>query len=213
MDDLMDDKPHCVVVGAGIVGVTIGIDLLQRGFAVTLIDPNGPVSMTSSGNAGGFGVTEVMPIAGPGVAWKIPGWLLNPRGPLFIRWGHLPALIPWLSYFRKVSTREEVNRIAAVMTGFLGECMTDTRRLVASAGLNHLLTEKGSLTVYRSRSAFARDRLEWEVKKEQGVQFEYLDHQQISKMEPALANANYGWFAPDWCNTIDPYRLGMGLFS
>ncbi|NKB75500.1 MAG: FAD-dependent oxidoreductase [Gammaproteobacteria bacterium] len=210
---MLGDKPHCTVVGAGIVGITIGIDLLQRGFSVTLIDPNGPASMTSSGNAGGFGVTEVMPVAGPGMVWRIPSWLMDPRGPLAIRWKHLPAIYPWLAHFLKVSKREEVNRIAGVMSGFLAECMTDSRKLFVDAGLAHLLTEKGALTVYRSRAAFVKDRLEWEVKQKHGIRLEYLNQQQINEMEPALVNANHGWFTPDWCNTIDPYRLGVGLFS
>ena len=41
-----------LVIGSGIVGICTGIELIERGHSVTLIDPNDPGSQTSYGNAG-----------------------------------------------------------------------------------------------------------------------------------------------------------------
>ena len=83
---------HVLVIGAGIIGIACSIRLTQSGYQVTVVDSESPASMTSRGNAAGFGYTEVMPIAGPGVWKKLPGWLLDPLGPLFVK----PTVIPEL---------------------------------------------------------------------------------------------------------------------
>ena len=41
-----------VIIGSGIVGICTAVELINRGFSVTLIDPNEPGSQTSYGNAG-----------------------------------------------------------------------------------------------------------------------------------------------------------------
>lgn len=41
-----------IVLGAGIVGVSVALHLQQRGWQVTLIDRQGPGEATSFGNAG-----------------------------------------------------------------------------------------------------------------------------------------------------------------
>ena len=86
----------CLVVGAGIIGIACGLELLKRGKSVLILDENPPGSMTSAGNAGGLGITEVMPIASPVVSRRVPGWLIDPYGPLAIKSSHLPRMVPWL---------------------------------------------------------------------------------------------------------------------
>ncbi len=207
------DKPDCAVVGAGIIGICCGISLLQRGYAVTLYDPEPPGSMTSSGNAGGFGFTDVMPMAAPGLVWRVPRWLLDPCGPLFIRPGHLPSLLPWLVRFQAMSNRKQVERLSAALSTLLRQSMLDTRELVANAGLESIFTENGAITVYKTRAAFERDALEWQAKIDCGVDARELGVEQIRSMEPALENARYGWFTPQWCNTTDPHGFVTRLWE
>ena len=207
------DKPDCAVVGAGIIGICCGISLLQRGYAVTLYDPEPPGSMTSSGNAGGFGFTDVMPMAAPGLVWRVPRWLLDPCGPLFIRPGHLPSLLPWLVRFQAMSNRKQVERLSVALSTLLRQSMLDTRELVASAGLESIFTENGAITVYKTRAAFEKDELEWRTKIDCGVDARELGVEQIRSMEPALENARYGWFTPQWCNTTDPQGFVTRLWE
>ena len=49
----------------------------------------------SFGNAGGIAFCEVTPTIHPRILLKIPGWLLDPLGPLTIRWSYLPRALPW----------------------------------------------------------------------------------------------------------------------
>jgi len=43
---------HAAVIGAGIIGICAAAYLQRAGFAVTLVDPEEPGTMTSYGNAG-----------------------------------------------------------------------------------------------------------------------------------------------------------------
>jgi D-amino-acid dehydrogenase len=207
----MQDNPHSVVIGAGVIGIACGISLLEKGHRVTIYDPEPPGSMTSSGNAGGFGFTEVMPMAGPGVSWRVPGWLLDPCGPLFIRPGQLPSLVPWLWRFHRLSKLEHVEKISHALKDILRSSMLDTRELVKKCGLESLFVENGMITVYKSEQGFRRDRLEWDTKKARGIEVIELDSVGIREMEPALENANFGAYTPQWCNTPDPFKFTTSL--
>ena len=84
------------ILGAGIVGICSALSLLERGYAVELIDRSAPGSGASSGNAGVVSPWSCIPQSMPGVWKKIPTWLLKSDGPLTVRWGYLPAVVPWL---------------------------------------------------------------------------------------------------------------------
>ena len=60
------------------------------------MDTRPPSEYCSYGNAGILSPGSCVPLATPGVQWKVPGYLADPMGPLTIRWGYLPRAAPWL---------------------------------------------------------------------------------------------------------------------
>jgi D-amino-acid dehydrogenase len=201
----------CLVVGAGIIGITCGLELLKRGKSVLILDENPPGSMTSAGNAGGLGITEVMPVASPGVTRKVPGWLFDPCGPLAIKWSHLPSMAPWLWRFHRQSSFANMSANARALRDLLSSCMVDTRELLRQSGLSGVLTENGALTVFPSQASFDNNRLEWRIKQENGVDATRVDKLAIHDLEPNLRNVHSGWFTPAWCNVEDPLALATSL--
>src|ERR1700747_3050140 len=83
-------QTRVVIIGAGIVGIACASFLRRDGHSVTVLDPNGPGEGASYGNAGCLNGSSVVPIAMPGVLRQVPRWLLDPTGPLSIRWRYLP---------------------------------------------------------------------------------------------------------------------------
>ncbi len=55
----------------------------------------------------------------PGMWKRVPRWLLDPLGPLTVRWRYAPVVLPWLVRMLQHSTREEVTRIAAALRSLL----------------------------------------------------------------------------------------------
>ena len=88
-------SPHATIIGAGIIGISTAAFLQRAGFQVTVIDRVPPGEGCSFGNAGGLAFAEVVPPIHPRILLKIPGWLMNPLGPLTIRWSYLPKALPW----------------------------------------------------------------------------------------------------------------------
>lgn len=95
-------KEDIVVVGAGVIGINCALALQQDGHSVTLVDRDLPGEGCSSGNAGLFARSAFAPLAGPGVLFDVPKWLLDPLGPLAVRWSYMPKMIPWLMRWKSV---------------------------------------------------------------------------------------------------------------
>lgn len=208
----MNQQNNSAVIGAGIIGICCGISLVEKGYKVTIYDPEPPGSMTTKGLAGGFGFTDVMPMAAPGMLKRIPGWLLDPCGPLFVKPTYFPKLIPWLMGFYKAATMDGVKNTAYALADMLRASMGDTRELINKTKLNHLFLEDGALTIYKSKESALKDRLEWDVKKSMGVNVQMLKTpEEINELEPGLENANFGFYTPEWCNTSDPFKLATGI--
>jgi hypothetical protein len=110
----MTDKLNIVVAGGGITGVSTAEWLRRDGHDVTLIDRIAPgdSGQTSYGNAGILARCAVVPVPVPGVWKKAPKMLLDPDGPLFLRWSYLPRLLPWLIPFLRNGRRDKVEAIA-----------------------------------------------------------------------------------------------------
>src|SRR4029077_18344394 len=96
------------VIGAGMVGVCAATFLQRDGHSVYLIEPGNPGEGASFGNAGCFNGSSVTPVAMPGVIRSVPRWLMDPLGPLALRWSYLPAILPYLIRFARSATPEKV---------------------------------------------------------------------------------------------------------
>jgi D-amino-acid dehydrogenase len=174
------------VIGAGIVGTVCASYLLRDGHKVLLFDHNGPGEMTSFGNTGGISPASVVPIAMPGMLKDVPKWLLDPGGPLYVKWSYLPRAMPWLVQFLRAGTRRRVGAISTALASLNMQTFEAYAPLLKAARLQHLFHQTGQLFVYRSESAFEKDRLSIELKRATGARVDVLGLDEIRQMEPAL---------------------------
>ncbi|UQY33027.1 FAD-binding oxidoreductase [Pseudomonas fulva] len=199
---------HIVVVGAGIVGLSVAHHLLNEGVRVTVVDPDPLGDKASNGNAAGIGVTEVIPACVPGVLRKVPGWLLDPLGPLAIRPMHAPKLIPWLLKFSKASSESELQRLSEALAQINKRVYDDLLPMLEQHGLMGDLHREGALTVYEHQDAFQRDQKFWDLKASHGVEVISLSGAEVREMEPALSHSVVkGIFTPQWSQVSDPKAL------
>jgi D-amino-acid dehydrogenase len=200
------------VIGAGIVGLAVGYHLRAAGLRVTVIDRDPAGDKVSFGNAGGIAVTEVVPASVPGLIWKVPGWLIDPLGPLAIRPRHAPKLLPWLRRFLRAGTPAEVTRIAAALAALNGRVYEDLLPMLAETGLAGELIRRGALVVYETEAGFARDAWRWALTRSHGIVAEDFSGDDARRMEPALGpEVASGVFTPQWSHVRDPRRLVDGL--
>tara|TARA_R110002020_G_scaffold28563_4_gene90884 strand:- start:928 stop:2157 length:1230 start_codon:yes stop_codon:yes gene_type:complete len=141
------------VVGAGIVGAAIATQLIGDGHAVTIFEAEPQGLPTSAGNAALLALPEIAPIASPGMLTAVPKWLLDPLGPLTLRWQDLPALTPWLLAFLAAATPARGARARQALAGLMQTALADHRQLGAIAGLDGHLRQTGFLSVHDSKAS------------------------------------------------------------
>ncbi|HST02737.1 MAG TPA: FAD-dependent oxidoreductase, partial [Usitatibacter sp.] len=122
------------VIGAGVVGLACAAELAIRGYSVTVIDPREPGSGCSYGNAGCLSRASCVPLGLPGVWKKVPGWLLDPRGPLVIPPRYAARIAPWLWRFWRNTRMDRVAPIADALHSLLDSTIDKWRPLAAWAG-------------------------------------------------------------------------------
>jgi D-amino-acid dehydrogenase len=203
-----------IVIGAGVVGITTALQLRLAGLDVLLLDGNRPAAGASSGNAGALAVSEVLPLAEPGMLLKVPGWMLDPLGPLVVRWRHLPGLLPWLLRFVAASRPGQVTALSRQLAMLLGRVNADYEALLGDEAPVEMWRRQGALAVYPSDAALRRDLPRWEERGKLGVRWEACDPTRVGQEEPALrAPWQHAVAIPDWSHVDDPYLFSLGLFD
>ena len=179
---------HIAIIGAGAVGVISAIEALRDGHRVTLIDPGEPggTQAASYGNAGWLSSHSVIPPAEPGVWKKVPKYLMDPLGPLAIRWSYLPKALPWLiRYLLSGSTEAKVEATARALRPLLKDAPSLHKQLAEEAGVGELIERNGVLHIFTSRVPFDAD-LGWRIRKRVGIAWLELSADEMRQREPEL---------------------------
>ncbi|MEM9814168.1 MAG: FAD-dependent oxidoreductase [Pseudomonadota bacterium] len=177
---------HVAVIGAGIVGVSTALQLQRYGHDVTLIDREGPAAGTSQGNAGVLASLSMVPLTGPGLIAKAPRMLLDPAQPLFLKWGYLPRLTPWLLRYLSHANAADTKRIAAAMAPIVGDSLAEHQALAAGSEAARYIFPCDYVYAYRDRTAFAADAFGWELRRSHGVRWEELEGAAIQDYDPSV---------------------------
>ncbi|MFC6635633.1 NAD(P)/FAD-dependent oxidoreductase [Microbulbifer taiwanensis] len=201
-----------LVVGAGIIGTAIAERLQSCGHRVLLVDRGDPGEECSSGNAGHFATDVVLPLANPKTILSIPKLLVDPLGPLAIRWGYLPRMLPWLLRFARAALPANARASAHSLRELNCRSIASFDRLLSRTGLQSLMAKRGALTLYQ-RDKGRRDNLATvNLLREYGVNIEELDAGQLRELEPALSESVAGGlYFPDTAHTVNPLRLVQEL--
>ena len=141
-----------IVIGAGIIGICTAIELLEKGFDVAVIDRDGAAEGTSFGNAGVVSPWSCVPQSMPGLWKKVPKWLLDPEGPLSLRWSYVPHMAPWLLKFFRAGTLDRLPAIADAMLAVNRPSLEMYHQLLAGTGEENLVKDCYYLHVYRSEN-------------------------------------------------------------
>jgi D-amino-acid dehydrogenase len=205
---------HIVVLGTGIVGTCAGAWLQRDGHQITFVSPVPPGEACSFGNAGSLSPSACLPVGMPGMWKQVPAWLRDPDGPLRIRPGYLPVVLPWLLRFLRASNRTEVVRIATAIRTLLAPIFDCYGPLVEHAKAQHLVTRSGCLYVFGSPESAARWKWGMELRRSLGVELRDVGEAELAELEPDLKGRfRFGMLAPDNGSTVDPEALVKALHA
>lgn len=209
----MRETTDIAIIGAGVVGLTIALELIDQGRDVVLVDPGQPGMGASYGNAGTIAGYATSPVGTPDVLRSLPSLLVSKTSPLAVRHRALPSLAPWLLRFLWQSLPAQAERnargIAALLTG-AAELWDDLALRVQGAGI---LQRRGCLYLYETPQAFTQAWTELDRRRALGVEVDLIGPDRLAELEPNLP-ANLGGAALFTGATFldDPGRM-MGLIA
>ncbi|KIC26912.1 MULTISPECIES: NAD(P)/FAD-dependent oxidoreductase [unclassified Leisingera] len=179
-------SPDVTVLGAGIVGICSALSLAGRGLRVRLIDRDAPGQATSYGNAGIISPWSVVPQSMPGLWKKVPGWLLDPLGPVAVKPGYLPKVAPWGLRFLAEGRDRRIHQISDAMGFLCRNCVEGFRLHLAGTGHEDLIRD--SYYVHASRNPEEADlnSLGNRLRAAQGADMERIGAADLRDLEPAL---------------------------
>ncbi|OQP84744.1 amino acid dehydrogenase [Rhizobium rhizosphaerae] len=175
------------IAGAGVIGAAMAVQLIERGHDVTVFEKDGESLPASVGNASILAIPEIDPIARPDMVFSAPKWLMDPLGPLTLRWQDLPALTPWLLALLAAARPSQVEASRQALTVLMREALSEHAALGEQLGLSGHIRHTGALHVYDSQTAldkaYAHDR---QAARILGFEVERLDAAATRARVPAL---------------------------
>ncbi len=196
------------IVGAGIVGVSSAAWLQRAGFTVTLVD-SGPVGEGASfGNAGNISPGAVVPYTIPGFLKKVPGWLLDPQGPLAVRPGYLLKVLPWILAAVKCGKTEAALKTSRAMRELHRGTFEAYDALTRNTEAAALIERCGQLYVSERPDTAQGSQIAQFMREAAGVKMIVLGENGIRDMEPSLAPIfKSGMLLPDNGRCKNPHQL------
>lgn len=202
------------VIGGGIIGICSAIALQDAGYDVEIVEKTTPGDGATRGNCGLLAAGEIVPISKPGVLKKIPGWLMDPQGPLFVRPGALLREWPWLLRFLWSGRIGRVKEIAAGLARLTDHAEADFRQLLEKAGIASNMGRAENLVVFDSKADYEKDRMAWDLRRSLGFEHQFLTRDDLRKLEPELAGPiECGVLAKRWVHFSDPHLMAARLAS
>lgn len=208
-------KVDVIVLGAGMVGVSTALHLLDRGRSVALVDRRGAGEETSFGNAGLIQREGVVPYPFPRDWRSLLRIARNRSIDAVYDPAALVRLAPFLARYWWHSAPARHAAIARAYAPLIERCLDEHRALAGRAGSEGLIRPGGWIEVFRSPAGLAAGRDGARIAHEGfGIGSETLDPAGLAEVEPHLSPGLAGavrWTDP--ASVGDPHALTLSYLA
>ena len=200
------------IIGAGAVGIASALSILEAGQTVELIDRDEPASGASHGNAGVISPWTCVPQSMPGLWKSVPKWLMDPEGPLSVRWSYLPKFLPWAIRFIRAGQADRLPAIADAMMALNRPNLDLYRHHLRGTGQEDLVRDSIYVHVYRNPDEVDLNQLGWRMRSDRGVPLAVVRDGELREVEPALSREyRAAVLIKDQARAMDPGGIGKAL--
>jgi D-amino-acid dehydrogenase len=203
-------KADCIVLGAGMVGISAAIHLVKRGRSVILIDRRGAAEETSYGNTGIIQTEAVIPYSFPRELQKLMTYAIN--GAPEANWHYSAAahIAPALFRYWRNSTPDRIKQSSRAWQPLAARCLSEHEALAREAGVESMFRRTGYMKLYRSQQAIdAGVATDSAARDAYGISFEVLDRAALKAKEPHIEGPIMAAiYMPEPVSVGDPGQLG-----
>jgi len=177
------------IIGSGIQGVCIGLQLIKKGIPVTIIDRSDPLSSefqsASYGNAGHFSPYAVLQFNRTDILYDVPKMLFSSYGPLALKWNYVTKMIPWFLHYLKNCNKKSMLHTAKYMNQILSLSNDAYEEIFKEIDTTNLIDKKGIIYVWTKQNLKSRE-LEIKVRNDLGIKQKLLTQKEVLELEPNL---------------------------
>lgn len=195
-----------LVVGAGIVGVSIALHLQAAGRSVVLIDKTGAAGTgTSYGNAGLVERASLIPYSFPRSLSEIFRYALNSSADARYHASFLPRIAPFLfSYWRHSSPARLAQATRDLLPLFESSVSEHDEFLKDSPAAAALFSRKGWIKAFKDHRGLASAVTDAKALADHGLNWDVLDVKGLAEAEPHITQMVGAIHWRDPITTADP---------
>ena len=209
-----NEKSDVVIIGAGIIGICCALKLVERGLSVTLVDSNAPCEGASFGNAGVISPWSCVPQSVPGLWKKLPKWVIDPEGPIFIRKRYLASFLPWAFKFLQAGKTEKVEQIGDAMMVLSNRSPSHYRELLSGTSELELVKDSYYIFAYKKAEQASFDHFGWQMRKKRNVPLSLINAAELQDLEPSISpNFQAAILIHEQARALNPHAIGKALVS
>ncbi|MDH3694010.1 MAG: FAD-binding oxidoreductase, partial [Gammaproteobacteria bacterium] len=148
----------------------------------------------------------------PGLWRHIPGWLLDPEGPVAVRWRYLARFTPWALRFLRVNDKESLPDTSDAMLALVRPNVELYRHHLKDTSREDLVVDSKYVHVYRNPEDCDPNSIEWRLRAKRGVPFNVVKGEELFEIEPALSrDIKAAMLIHDQARAMDPGAVGRTL--
>lgn len=182
----MEQREDVVIVGAGVIGLSCALSLVETGRSVRVIDAGRIGGGSSHGNCGTITPSHAPPLAAPGMVATALRMMLTPDAPLYIQPRVDPTLWRWLLRFAARCNVRDWDTSARAKSALLNDSRARLAHWVHDYALACEFVESGEDYVYRDAGAFAHGQRDIDLLRSLGVSVEVIEGEAYAVQEPAV---------------------------
>lgn len=207
-------KTDVVILGGGVIGLSIALKMLEARREVILLDPEDPGTGTSYGNAGTIAEYAVLPVGSPDIIKKLPSLLFNKNSPIAIKHSEIFSLAPWLIRFLYQSMPKQAAKNAQAITNLLANSRLRWEELAAQINGESIIKKNGNIYLYKSDISYESGLKDINNRKKYGLNAEMLNPSELNNLESNLNFSEGGAsYFPDGTYMSDPGKMTQLLLD